>query len=31
MGVLNEALSMYGKPDIFNTNQDSQYTSYIHT
>jgi len=31
MGVLNEALSMYGKPEIFNTDQGSQYTSYIHT
>ncbi|VAY88411.1 Mobile element protein [hydrothermal vent metagenome] len=31
MGVLNEALSLYGKPDIFNTDQGSQYTSYIHT
>jgi len=31
MGVLNEALLMYGKPEIFNTDQGSQYTSYIHT
>ena len=31
MGVLNEALSFYGKPEIFNTDQGSQYTSYIHT
>ena len=31
MNVLNEALSMYGKPEIFNTDQGSQYTSYIHT
>jgi len=31
MSVLNEALSMYGKPEIFNTDQGSQYTSYIHT
>ena len=31
MGVLNEALSKYGKPEIFNTDQDSQYTSYLHT
>lgn len=31
MGVLNEALSMHGKPEIFNTDQGSQYTSYIHT
>jgi putative transposase len=31
MGVLNEALSKYGKPEIFNTDQGSQYTSCIHT
>jgi putative transposase len=31
MGVLNEALSLYGKPEIFNTDQGSQYTSFIHT
>ena len=31
MGVLNEALSLYGKPEILNTDQGSQYTSYIHT
>jgi putative transposase len=31
MGVLNEALNKYGKPEIFNTDQGSQYTSYIHT
>ena len=31
MGVLNVALSKYGKPEIFNTDQGSQYTSYIHT
>jgi len=31
MCVLNEALSLYGKPEIFNTDQGSQYTSYIHT
>ena len=31
MSVLNEALSKYGKPEIFNTDQGSQYTSYIHT
>jgi len=31
MGVLNEALDKYGKPEIFNTDQGSQYTSYIHT
>jgi len=31
MGVLNEALNHYGTPEIFNTDQGSQYTSYIHT
>jgi putative transposase len=31
MDVLNEALSIYGKPEIFNTDQGSQYTSYVHT
>jgi len=31
MGVLNNALDNYGKPEIFNTDQGSQYTSYIHT
>ena len=31
MGVLNKALTTYGKPKIFNTDQGSQYTSYIHT
>jgi len=31
MDVLNEALAKYGKPEIFNTDQGSQYTSYIHT
>jgi len=31
MGVLNKALSTYGKPKIFNTDQGSQYTSFIHT
>jgi len=31
MGVLNEALYKYDKPEIFNTDQGSQYTSYIHT
>ena len=31
MGVLNEALLKYGNPEIFNTDQGSQYTSYIHT
>ena len=31
MSVLNEALRVYGTPEIFNTDQGSQYTSYIHT
>ena len=31
MDVLDEALLKYGKPAIFNTDQGSQYTSYIHT
>lgn len=31
MSVLDEALLKYGKPEIFNTDQGSQYTSYIHT
>ena len=31
MSVLNEALKNYGKPEIFNTDQGSQYTSNIHT
>jgi len=31
MSVLNEALSLYGKLELFNTDQGSQYTSYIHT
>lgn len=31
MGVLDDALLLYGKPEIFNTDQGSQYTSYIHT
>ena len=31
MDVLNEALSFYGKPEIFNTDQGSQYTSHAHT
>jgi len=31
MDVLNQALSIYGKPKIFNTDQGSQYTSKIHT
>jgi len=31
MSVLDEALRVYGKPEIFNTDQGSQYTSHIHT
>lgn len=31
MNVLNEALDNYGEPEIFNTDQGSQYTSEIHT
>jgi putative transposase len=31
MDVLNEALDNYGQPEIFNTDQGSQYTSEIHT
>jgi len=31
MSVLDEALLIYGKPEIFNTDQGSQYTSHIHT
>ena len=31
MSVLNEALDLYGDPEIFNTDQGSQYTSNIHT
>jgi len=31
MGVLNDALNRYGTPEIFNTDQGSQYTSEIHT
>jgi len=31
MGVLNEALEKYPHPEIFNTDQGSQYTSEIHT
>jgi len=29
--VLNEALEKYGNPEIFNTDQGSQYTSNLHT
>lgn len=31
MDVLDEALSLYGTPEIFNTDQGSQYTSEVHT
>ena len=31
MEVLKEAITHYGKPEIFNTDQGSQYTSHIHT
>jgi len=31
MDVLDKALSMYGKPQVFNTDQGSQYTSQAHT
>ena len=31
MSVLGEALSLYGIPEIFNTDQGSQYTSEVHT
>ncbi len=31
MDVLNESLLKYPKPDIFNTDQDSQYTSKAYT
>ena len=31
MDVLNDALTRYDKPEIFNTDQGSQYTSEIHT
>ena len=30
-GVLQEALDKHGKPEIFNTDQGSQYTSEVHT
>ena len=30
MDVLNEALDKYGQPEIFNTDQGSQYTSQLH-
>jgi putative transposase len=31
MSVLDESLLKYGRPEIFNTDQGSQYTSYLHT
>ena len=31
MSVLHEALDCFGNPEIFNTDQGSQYTSHIHT
>ena len=31
MDVLNDALATHGKPEIFNTDQGSQYTSELHT
>jgi putative transposase len=31
MDVLNDALRLYGKPQIVNTDQGSQYTSHAHT
>ena len=31
LDVLNNALEQYGKPEIFNTDQGSQYTSQKHT
>ncbi len=31
LDVLNSALEKYGTPEIFNTDQGSQYTSYSHT
>ena len=31
MGVLHDALDRFDKPEIFNTDQGSQYTSHIHT
>jgi putative transposase len=30
-GVLQEAIAKYGKPEIFNTDQGSQYTNEVHT
>ena len=31
MSVLNDALAKYPHPEIFNTDQGSQYTSEVHT
>ena len=31
LDVLQDALSQHGKPEIFNTDQGSQYTSNAHT
>ena len=31
MRVLNNVLDQFGAPEIFNTDQGSQYTSYVHT
>ena len=31
MDVLKDAIANYGKPEIFNTDQGSQYTSHVHT
>ena len=31
MGVLNDALAKHPHPEIFNTDQGSQYTSEVHT
>ena len=31
MEVLKEAITHYGQPEIFNTDQGSQYTSHVHT
>ena len=31
MDALNDALEQYGQPEIFNTDQGSQYTSHEHT
>ena len=31
MSVLNDALARYPHPEIFNTDQGSQYTSEVHT